>query len=264
MKKLILLLNKAGSVCPQINESCLKYYIALNLTNPYVLEYFNIMKDKTVKFTLEKKNGEVIHKEIPIKRINEIKLAYTSDLIAKRPYYLTSNNREWFALLEDNHVLYYQNNALINNTAEEDVIKILSENGVDKFVIDLRKNIGGIYANRSKFVSMIGKLQEKNDLKLYILTGRATFSSAILYIHDFVDNTNCVLVGEPPRTGFNHYGDQRYFRLPNSKITVKYSSRFFNISDSVSDVIIPDISIGNRFADYAEGVDPALDYVLSD
>lgn len=61
-----------------------------------------------------------------------------------------------------------------------------------------------------------------------------------------------------------HVEKTMFHRLPNSKITVKYSSRFFNISDSVSDVIIPDISISNRFADYAEGVDPALDYVLSD
>jgi hypothetical protein len=256
-------IQKVGGLCPHVNESCLKYYIAQNLINPYVLEYLNILKGQTVQLKLEKPDGEIITKEISIKTKGDIKLEYLSDFVTERPFYLSNNEQQWYKLLDDSHILYYQNNFIINNRIEKDVINCLSENKIDKLVVDLRKNTGGMHIGQNNFANTISKLQKNNNFKIYILIGRTTFSSAILYINDFILNTNCVLVGEPPRTGFNHYGDQRNFRLPNSEVNIKYSTKFFNISNYNSDEIIPDVLINNRFIDYSKGIDPALDYVIA-
>jgi hypothetical protein len=256
-------IQKAGSLCPHVNESCLKYYIPQNLINPYVLQYLNVMKDQTVQFKLRKTDGEIITKTVFIKAKGDIKLEYISDFITERPFYLTRDDDRWYTLLDDDSILYYQNNLIINNATDKEVINSLSENNIDKLVIDLRKNTGGMYTGQKSFINTISKLQKNNNFKIYILTGRTTFSSAILYINDLIRNTTCVLIGEPPRTGYDHYGDQRNFRLPNSEVNIRYSTRSFDITDYNSDEIIPDVLINNRFIDYSKGIDPALDYVLA-
>lgn len=257
-------IQKVSSLCPNLNESCFKYYVVKNIINPYVLKYFNILKSQNVLLTIMNMNGETITKTISIKRKNDIDLLYTSSNVGERPFYLTNNDRHWYTLLDDNHLLYYQNNFIINNSVEKEVIDCVKENSIDTLVIDLRKNSGGTYINQKKFINTISKLQSKKEFEIYILIGRTTFSSAILYINDFEKSTNCVLVGEPPRTGYNHYGDQQNLRLPNSKVNIKFSSTFFDISNCNSDEITPDILINNSFMDYSTGIDPALNYILTD
>lgn len=255
--------QKISSLSPNLNESCLQYYIADNIINPYVLKYFNNMKGRTVQFKLQAMGGEIFSKTISLKSKTDIDLVYTSDLIRERPFYLRKDDRHWYTLLDD-HTLYYQDNAMIPNAVGREVIDAVKENDIDKLVIDLRKNSGGMYINQKKFIKTIGKLQSERKFRIYILMGRVTFSSSVSYIHDFVTSTDCILAGEPPRTGYNHYGDQRTFRLPHSKANIKYSTTFFNIADHDSDEIIPDIAISSRFMDYAGGVDAVLDAISAE
>jgi len=255
--------QKISSLSPDLNESCRKYYIAKNLINPYVLKYFNNMKGRTVQFKFQAADGEIFSKTIFLKSKTDIDLVYASDLIRERPFYLRKDDRHWYTLLDD-HTLYYQDNAMIPNAVGREVIDAVKENDIDKLVIDLRKNPGGMYINQKKFIKTIGKLQSERKFRIYILMGRVTFSSSVSYIHDFVTSTDCILAGEPPRTRYNHYGDQRTFRLPHSKITIKYSTTFFNIADHDSDEIIPDITISSRFMDYAGGVDAVLDAISAE
>ena len=249
-----------SGLSPNLNESCVKYYAAQNMINPYVLRYFDSMTGQTVQLKLQTIQGETVTKTISVKNKKDIDLVHTSDLIRERPLYLTHDDRHWYTLL-DARTLYYQDNVMLPNTVGKEVIDAIQENDIDTLVIDLRKNTGGMYVNQQKFVKTISKLQNENKFKIYILTGRATFSSAILYIHDFIDHANCILAGEPPRTGYNHYGDQRSFRLPHSKINIKYASKYLKIHDRCFDEITPDIVIENHFNAYAEGIDPVLEYV---
>ena len=71
------------------------------------------------------------------------------------------------------------------------------------------------------------------------------------------------LLGEPTGDRLNDYGEVRAFSLPNSKIEVQHSTRYFKLADGDPEALMPDVHIGLSSADYFAGRDPAFDQVVS-
>jgi hypothetical protein len=74
--------------------------------------------------------------------------------------------------------------------------------------------------------------------------------------------TNATLVGEPIGERPNSYQEPREFTLPNSRLVVRYSTRFYQFSDGKDNVIAPDKEITTSWSDYKAGQDPALEWIL--
>jgi hypothetical protein len=76
----------------------------------------------------------------------------------------------------------------------------VDNNPVDRLVIDMRHNGGGDYTQgREHLVYEAQRRQSVNRAgRLFVVTGRATFSAAMTNATDFRRETEALLVGEPP------------------------------------------------------------------
>jgi len=79
--------------------------------------------------------------------------------------------------------------------------------------------------------------------KLFVIIGRKTFSSAVLNTLDFKKHTNAIIVGEETSGKPNHYGEIKSFELPNSKLKVYYSTKYFKHYEKDIETIRPDVII---------------------
>ena len=76
--------------------------------------------------------------------------------------------------------------------------------------------------------------------------------------------TAAVFVGEPTGGRPNLYGDVRPVYLPNSRITVRVSSRYWEFGgpDDTRPWIAPDVAVAITSADLLAGLDPVLDAAI--
>lgn len=98
--------------------------------------------------------------------------------------------------------------------------------------------------------------------KLFVIIGRETFSSAIIEAARFDEETNATLVGEMTSGKPNHYGSVRNFKLPNSKISIRYSTKHINIFKNQGNSLMPDVLKEVSIDDYINKKDAVLDYIL--
>jgi hypothetical protein len=98
---------------------------------------------------------------------------------------------------------------------------------------------------------------------LYVITGRRTFSAAMSNAGHFRRLPAAILVGEPPGERPNSYQENDDFRLPNSKVKVSYSTRFYRFLDGDGDHIPVDRAIAPSWADLRDGRDAVMEWVLA-
>lgn len=205
-----------------------------------------------IKITLEDGEYEII----PVSIEN---LVYTND---KLPLYARKSSENlWFTYLE-NEELYIKYNSCRENGNEsvhnkiEKIIKFIEKNRMKKVTIDLRNNLGGDSTLFEPFIDYIkgnDDLNKKENLKIII--GRETFSSALLNAYDFKNNTNAKIIGEPSGGKPNCYGEVLKFSLPNSKLLVTYSTKFYKlIEDDLIDSLYPDEFVLEAIEDYIKSI----------
>ena len=91
-----------------------------------------------------------------------------------------------------------------------------------------------------------------------------TLSAAVNFVTELEQSLHPIFVGEPTGEPPNLYGDTRPIILPNSKIQVDVSSRYWQKStaDDTRLAIAPSISTPLSSTDYFNGRDPALEASL--
>ena len=190
---------------------------------------------------------------------------------ANQPLYLKDpSNFYWFEYVKDKKLVYIQHNAIANKPDEpvadfyKRVLAFVEANPVDKLVLDLRFNGGGNnFLNREVVIGLIrSKINQKG--KLFVITGRQTFSAAQNLVNQIEKYTNAIFVGEPTAAHPNHYGDSRPFTLPNSRITVRASTLWWQDLDPRDDRIwtAPEIAADLSSEDYRSGRDTALQAII--
>jgi tetratricopeptide (TPR) repeat protein len=144
------------------------------------------------------------------------------------------------------------------------VFEFVAANPVEKFVLDLRNNDGGNNGlNRQVVIDIIkSKIDERG--KLFVITGRATFSAAQNFVNELEKYTKAIFVGEPTAAHPNHYGDATPISLPNSKLAVRVSTIYWQDVDprDARRWTAPEIAAEPNSSDYREGRDPALQAVF--
>lgn len=205
-----------------------------------------------IKITLE--DGE--HEIIPV---SIKKLVYTND---KLPLYARKSSENlWFTYLE-NEELYIKYNSCRENEIEslhnkiENIILFIEKHNVKKVTVDLRNNLGGDSTLFEPFIDYIkGNYILNNKENLKVIIGRDTFSSALLNAYDFKNNTNAKIIGEPSGGKPNCYGEVLKFSLPNSKLLVTYSTKFYKlIEDDLVESLYPDEIILEKIEDYIKSI----------
>jgi hypothetical protein len=112
------------------------------------------------------------------------------------------------------------------------VFEAVETQPVNKLIIDLRNNYGGNNSlNRSVLHGIIRARKLQQPGSLFVLIGRRTFSAAMMLVTDLERHTNAIFVGEPTGGSPNGYGDSRRIKLPDSGLTVRVSTLYWQKSD---------------------------------
>jgi len=134
---------------------------------------------------------------------------------------------------------------------------------IDRVVIDLRANGGG---DSRVITPLIDGLRARKSLsargRLYALIGPGTFSSGLLAAVVLRNDLKAVMIGERSGENLNSYGEVRPLTLPNSRLLLQYSTKYFKLLKH-ADSFDPDIVVRTSIADWLTGRDRVLDYAVS-
>lgn len=175
----------------------------------------------------------------------------------------------YFEYLKDSNTVYvnfrsYPRRAEFKKFSGE-LFDLIDNTSVNKLIFDFRQNGGGDFTRgREFFVTPIKN--RKNFLErghLFALTGRRTFSAGMTNVADLRNDLNAILVGEPTGARPNGYQENRSFSLPNSHLSVCYSTELYNFSTADTAGIIPDRLIVPSWRSCREGRDDPLEWALA-
>jgi len=193
-------------------------------------------------------------------KINWIYVAQEHPLSSQKP-----QEKFWCTYLSDSRTEYCNVRRMrdLSGPAKE-MLDMVAREEPDKLVIDLRQNPGGDYKEGLKH--LVHPIAENNTINrkghLFVLIGPATFSAAMSNATHFRDQTAAILVGQPIGEKPNSYQENRSMQLPNSHLTVSYSTEYYEFVNKGENLVRPDQEIKISWEDFKAGRDPALDWIL--
>jgi len=186
------------------------------------------------------------------------------------PFWRQHTDRNyWFTYVESSRTLYFGYNVCAEMSDlpfaqfNAQFWQTFDENPVDRLIIDLRNNTGGNSAVINPFLASgtarVDRLPSVQTVAVII--GRRTFSSGILNAITLKQGP-VYFVGEPSGGSPNSYGEVQTLVLPNSRLNVNYSTRYFQTTYP-NGPLIPDVALKSYSADYFARHDPFLAAVFA-
>ena len=260
-----------------LNEQSRKGETAFLLSSPKVLKGLKLAPSGDSVSLMVEKDGQV--RRVEVKAVKDLmnfmrtsKRVNAFDGAANPPplYLKDTNNHYWMEPIRDRRVLYVQFNSVVNKPDEsiaaffKRVFEIAESGTVDKLVLDVRANTGGNnQLNRPIVVGLVrSRLNERG--KLFVITGRRTFSAAQNLVNEIEKFTEAIFVGEPTGSSPNLYGDPVIMTLPNSRMPFRVSTLWHQIDpNDRRPFTAPEIFAEVTPEDYRKNIDPALNAVLN-
>ena len=221
-------------------------------------------------FTFEDEHGKQFTLEISPVEVPIVGGAPTLRLLSdakEEPLYRQKRGeRFWFTYMPDSQTVYVcfrGYNSLGENARK--LFQFIDSNPTKRLVIDIRQNGGGDFFEGHKH--LIQPLKERPAINqkghLFVIIGRQTFSAAMVNAIHFRKETKAILVGEPIGERPNSYSENDEMTLPNSRLVVSYSTRYYKFLDEDAPAVMPDKRIDPNWADFRAGRDPVMDWILS-
>ena len=284
------------------NRSWARYLSCYLLMSPEILKGIGVLTgDGTVELTVEsreRKKQVVRVSPMPYERSDQ-PFEASWDLAATHPgrqgpwlsvlrdttrlplYLRHLSTFYWMQRLPESRTLYFQYNRASDQPGSETVgafgdrlMAELERDAPRKLVIDLRFNTGGNLQLADSLFKRIAALpwaQERG--RMFVITGRGTFSAGITAVASLHEWTKAVLIGEPVGDGLDTWSEGGNILLPNTKLTLHYADGFHSLSpaehpenqpyqyDLSVTSLDPDIVVEPTFAQYLANQDPAMDAV---
>ena len=188
------------------------------------------------------------------------------------PLYLQNQSAQyWFEHLPEQDLVYFQLNQIASNPEEPidqfipRLFEYIETNNVGHLVIDLRLNGGGNSYLNSNLTDALIRAERINDpQRLFVITGRRTFSAAMNLTTDIDLMTEATLVGEPAGSRPNFIGESRVVKLPYSGVEFTCSTRMHQHGMDSTDerkLIAPDYYVPLSSVDYRLNRDPVMDTI---
>src|SRR5688572_131812 len=174
------------------------------------------------------------------------------------------NDPFWFTYLEDINAVYlnFKKYDDINQNINK-LFEFVVEKKATRLIVDLRMNDGGDFFKGRRLISGIKEntgIDQKGNL--FVITGRRTYSAAMVNSIDFKKETNAIILGEPPGDKPNGYSENDEMKLPNSKLVISYSTRYYKFLDEDVPAFEPDIRIDPAWIEFREGRDPVMEWII--
>jgi tetratricopeptide (TPR) repeat protein len=146
------------------------------------------------------------------------------------------------------------------------VFDFIEKNEVEKLVIDVRLNGGGNNFKNKPVITGLVRCEKINQPgKLFVITGKRTFSACQNLVNELDNYTNATFVGEPTAENVNFYGDNRRVDLPKTKTPVFLSWAWWQDKPQWmnADWLAPDVAVEMNFDDYRSNRDPVMEAIHS-
>jgi hypothetical protein len=134
--------------------------------------------------------------------------------------------------------------------------------GIRRIVVDVRTNTGGEVDAGRPLLDALTDPAVVRHARLYLLTGRATFSAAALFAAQLRAAAPTVVIGEPAASGAVSYGNAREVRLPRTGLVLSVAStrEAAGGTGGAADVDRP---LAMSSAEWLAGRDPVLSAALT-
>lgn len=175
------------------------------------------------------------------------------------------NDPFWFTYLDDINAVYlsFKKYDDINQNINK-LFDLIDEKKATRLIVDLRFNGGGDFFKGRRLISRIKENSAINQKgNLFVIMGRRTFSAAMVNSIDFKKETNVIILGEPPGEKPNSYSENDEMKLPNSRLVVSYSTRYYKFLEEDAPAFEPDIRIDHSWKEFNEGRDPVMEWIIS-
>lgn len=262
-----------GKLVPGDNEFSLKNNLPAYLVVSEFLNGMGIIENSNeLKVTALSNDGIETNVTVNAAEMKNVHHGHGTGSDKSLPLYMRNSEKNyWYEYLPESKTLYINYRRVLIDPADslrnfckrlEDFVNTAE---INRTIIDIRNNDGGNNGTCQPFVNMISRNQKINSKgKLFIITGRQTFSAASYLLTKLEFNTAAILAGEPTGASPNHYGDNKPLVLPNSKLEVRLPSIFWenSFAGDKRKSTEPQLAVEMTSQDYFSGRDPVLDAIL--
>ena len=203
---------------------------------------------------------------------------------ATLPLYLRNPARNyWFEYLPGDSLLYFQFNRAAEveeepfETFQDRMLEAITVREPRRVIVDIRFNTGGnLFMAYTLFRKLAALPLAQERGRLFVITGRSTFSAGVFHAAHLKASTEAVIVGEPVGDALDFWAEGGNVVLSNSGLTLHYADRFHAYSTetypefaphlfidmSIPD-LRPDVLVDASVAEFLAGRDPALEAARS-
>ena len=191
---------------------------------------------------------------------------------AATPLYLQDpENSFWHRHDDSQGVVYFQINRVRNGKEESlrehtrKVLELVEKENCRALVVDVRLNNGGDTRLARDVVKELMASGVNTRGRLFVVTGRNTFSAAMNLCSLLEKWTEAIFVGEPTGSSPNFVGEEKNVRLPYSRLVISVSNvRWMGGNDSLDSRkwIAPELGAVLTADDYRNNVDPSYDAII--
>lgn len=259
--------RKFKEVIKTDNTSYFEVYRQHFLNNPTFLKGMGILEsDRSAAFTLQNSNNKTVNVTLNTVSKDSLKLASASQYSTLLPY-KEGKKDYWYEYNDTEKILYFNYARCIDNKDQpfpqfnNKLFAKIKSTQPDKIIIDLRFNSGGNSGVLWPFIDSIKQSYLNKKGHFYVLIGKSTFSSALMNAVELKRNTNAILVGQMTSGNINHYGEVRGFKLPNTKMVIGYSTRYWENWKGKKGALLPDKTITYNSGNFINNRDEALEYI---
>jgi hypothetical protein len=216
-------------------ETGLRDGVWLYLLGSDILQAMDILTDTPLgHYTLEQPDGTRFTLDLHTVAADEY-FAIVETLPAGEPLYRQRPEEfYWYEYLADEQAVYFNYRRCQDMESQSfrdfvaEMFAFIDARPVTHLVVDLRDNGGGDSEHIRPFLKALAQRPALDrEGYLFVVVGRGTYSSAMLNAVELDHKTNAVFVGELPSSLPNHYGEAAAFVLPNSRIRIDYSTKYF-------------------------------------
>ncbi|HEY0079567.1 MAG TPA: hypothetical protein VGB73_13220 [Pyrinomonadaceae bacterium] len=242
---------------------------AANMTYPAHLHGLGLAPDATrALYTFEDDKGRRFTLDIkalaPGRQVELLDAARSKPLSRQKP-----DEPLWYRYLPNAQTLYFNFSGYPRKRAfakfSQELFDFIDRHPIKRVIVDMRQNGGGDFSRGREFI--ISGFKQRPAIarrgQMFVIIGRATFSAGMVNAADFRSEVNAILVGEPTGQRPNSYSENRAFSLPNSHLSVSYSTQYYKVQEKDTPGIIPDKRIDPDWTSYKEGRDPELEWILA-
>lgn len=256
------------------NEMEVLRQIPLMLRQPLVLHAAGITRERDrAEFTLSGSDGRTFKETFRGRDFAAYKMWREGQRTAPEQVRHMGRRTEyyWYETLAADNAIYFQFNWFDDMPGKpfeaflEGLFADLDSRPDACLILDVRHNVGGRIALVDPLLEQIRRRPGlAGGGRLYAITGRATFSSALMLVARLERHTGVVLAGEPGSGKPNSYGQYTPFKLPETGLEGSISTHFHQEGEALDtrDRIEVQLEAAPSFADYQAGRDPALEAVL--